>query len=259
MYTGLYASASALLNGQRSVDTISANLANVSVPGYKEQRVAFRPFPDVLLSVMSDTAGSPESIGDTGSGARVDDLFTNFQDGRIDYTGNRDDLAVSGDGFFQILTDGGLRLTRNGSFTRDAQGILRTSSNEPVLGKRGLITISDPVYTVKENGEIFVTRDNGGRLEEISIDRIELVDVEDKSLLVREGNSRFRLPDGMESALVPADGRVHQGYLESANLTMVDAMVQMIDAFRSYETSQRMLKAIDETLDKVVNDVAATA
>jgi flagellar basal-body rod protein FlgG len=259
VYTGLYASASSLLNGQRTVDTITGNLANIHVPGYKEQRATYRPFPDVLQGALAAGQTSTGNVGQAGGGAYVQEILTSFDDGRLDHTGARDDFAVSGDGFFQILTDRGVRLTRNGSFLRDSEGVLRTSENDPVLGSRGLITIPDPEYTVKEDGEIFVTRDNGGLREEISIAKIEMVDVEDKSVLVREGNSRFRLPEGMEDSLVPADGKIQQGYLERSNLTVVDAMVQMIDAFRSYEMSQRMMRAIDETLDKVVNDVASTA
>jgi flagellar basal-body rod protein FlgG len=241
------------------VDTITGNLANIHVPGYKEQRAVYRPFPEILQSAMAAGQSAAGNVGQAGGGACVEDIYTSFADGRLDHTGARDDFAISGDGFFQILTDRGVRLTRNGTFLRDAEGVLRTSENEPVLGSRGLITIPEPEYSVKEDGEIFVTRDDGGVREEISIGRIEMVDVEDKSVLTREGNSRFRLPEGMEDSLVPADGKIQQGYLERSNLTVVDAMVQMIDAFRTYEMSQRMMRAIDETLDKVVNDVASTA
>lgn len=258
MYSGLYASASSLLNGQRSVDLIAGNLANINVPGYKEARPVFRSFPDILLRTSAARDQNPATLGRVGGGSSLDHVFTSFEGGPLTPTGNRDDLAISGNGFFQVLTDRGVRLTRNGSFLRDPDGVLRNAENEPVLGRNGIVSIPDPVYVVKEDGRVFGVRENREVREEYLIDQLDVVDVSDESVLIREGDSHFSLPEGREDLLVPADGEVRQGCLERANLTLVDAMVRMIDAFRAYEMSQRMLRAIDETLDKVVNDVAAT-
>lgn len=259
MFSGLYASASSLLNGQKAVDLIAGNLANINVSGYKETRPVYRSFPDVLLAHCDTQNANPRHLGKTGGGAFIEEVYTSFEGGQLSHTGNRDDLAISGNGFFQVLTEQGVRLTRNGSFARDENGILRTSEAEPVLGKNGLIHIEEPVYVVKEDGRICAVREDGDRREEVPVDRLDIVDVKDKSLLRREGNSQYSLPLDQATALVPADGKVEQGYLEQANFSMVDAMVRMIAAFRTYETSQRVLRAIDESLDKVVNEVAATA
>jgi flagellar basal-body rod protein FlgF len=259
MFSGLYASASSLFNGQKAVDVLASNLANIQVPGYKEQRPVYRSFPDLMLRVAQAADSNPKEIGKTGGGAFVQDIYTSFENGQLTHTGNRDDLAISGNGFFQVLTERGVRLTRNGSFERDPQGILRNANEEPVLGKNGFIHIPEPVYTVKEDGQICIIEQRGDVREEVPIDQLDIVDVENKAHLRREGNSQFSLPEGISDTPVQANGRVQQGYLEQANLTVVDAMIQMIDAFRSYEMSQRMLKAVDETLDKVVNEVAATA
>jgi len=254
--SGLYASATCLLNGQKALDVVVNNLANVNVPAFKQQRTTFRSFPDIMLQHAGPSEPSQRAIGKVGGGARVDEIRTSFHPGQLNFTGNQDDLAISGDGFFQVLTDKGVRYTRNGSFSRDTQGVLRASDGSPVMGKGGLVYIGEQSYQVKSNGDVVVIREEGGVVTEQLIDTVDLVEVTRPEVLKRVGNSQFELPPEYAHLARPATGTVLQGYLEQANISVVSAMVRMIDAFRTYETSQRAIHAIDETLKKAVNEVA---
>ena len=260
MINGLYSATSGMYVQQMRLDVISSNIANANVPGFKGERLLFRSFPDLLRVEMQRGGQSPEALGPLGGGSTLDEIATIYDSGQMVYTKEETDLALFGEGFFHLQTPEGERLTRNGSFQRDLQGYLRNVDGHFLLGERGPIQIIEGSFEVSSEGNIYVDRRvpaPGGRVEtrKVRLDRLKLSRPRDPNALRRLGNSLYFIPTGQEQPVEPGRTRVGQGYLEMANVSAIEESVRLIDTFRAYQSAQRLVQAIDETLDQAVNDV----
>src|SRR5450755_3544294 len=131
MDSGYYAAMTGLVARTQALDTAAANLANAQTPGYRAEREYFRSVllgPDALNSQLGQTVNNYGLLG----GDRLD-----LKQGPLQQTGNTLDLAVEGQGFFEVQTAQGLRFTRDGSFHRSQAGLLVTQAGEPVLSAAG--------------------------------------------------------------------------------------------------------------------------
>ena len=218
--------ARAALCQQNNMDVISHNLANVSSPGFKGDRLVFSDLMERELKHV-------------------------MEQGALRATENPLDLAIGGEGFFQVQTPNGVRLTRDGSFKMLSDGRLVTSQGFQVLGQGGA------AITLNPNGSQPHIDDRGGITqngEQVGI--IAMVNVAEANDLVKEGANLFVGPDGKLPATTNAtDAVLNQGYLEAANVEVVGEMVQMINTMRSYESYQKVLQAMQEMDTKAVNQV----
>jgi len=253
MIRGLYTSASGLVAEMAKTDVISNNLANVNTTGFKKDRAIFRAFPEMDIHRINDPAViSPKDkidprpfIGVLGTGAMLDEINTDFAQGAIENTSNPLDLALSGEGFFEVQTQAGVRYTRDGSFTRNQEGYLVTKDGYYVLGQNGPVLLPDGEdISVNRRGEVY----SGGNF----VDRLMVVDFADRGQILKEGDNLYTA--GQQP--VASGSEVIQGALEGSNVNTIDEMVDLITAFRAYEASQKIVRANDETLDKAVNDIA---
>jgi flagellar basal-body rod protein FlgF len=130
MDRGLYIAASGMLAEQIRQDQIANDLANASTPGYKADRTSQRSFNDLLLA----NSATGQTVGPQSTAVQVDRIVTDFTGRPLRETGEALDFGISGDGFFAVQTEQGVRYTRNGQFTLDTQGRLVTASGAPVLG-----------------------------------------------------------------------------------------------------------------------------
>jgi flagellar basal-body rod protein FlgF len=237
---GLFIAASGMLADQLRQDVIANNLANATTPGYKGDRALGQEFNSLLLQEL----GSGKPIGALGTGARVEDVVTDASQGALRRTENTFDLAIAGDGFFSVQTPAGVRYTRDGAFTLNAQGQLTTSSGQAVLGADGRpVTVGGAGQaTIDPTGRVFV----GDR----QVATIAVTALQPDSLR-KQGSDLFtgRVQQGA------AAGRVEQGYLEQANISSVHEMVSLISVMRSFEASQKVTNALDETLGKAANEI----
>lgn len=238
-----------MLVEQARLNVISNNLANVNTAGYKEDRVVTESFRGLLLKVVDTRSPIRRSrpVGELGSGAEVVRSYSRFSSGALRHTGNPFDVALVGDGFFTIQTDEGERYTRNGSFHLDQNSVLVTDSGYPVLGLNGPIVIRGNRMDIDSQGRVIVD----GRV----VDRLYIVDFEDTTGLVKEAGQYFRAADGALEPVLAEQVTVSQGDLEQSNVNVVKEMVNMINAARSYEVSQKVIQAQDEMLGKAVNEV----
>lgn len=218
--------ARAALCQQNNMDVISNNLANVSSSGFKGDRLSFSDLMEREVRHVMDQ-------------------------GALHATENPLDLAIGGDGFFQVQTPNGMRLTRDGAFKMLSDGRLVTSQGYQVLGQGGA------AITLNPNGGLPYIDDQGGisqNGEQVGI--IGLVKVADTNQLVKEGANLFVGPDGKPPVTTAAtDAILNQGYLEESNVEVVTEMVQMINTMRSYESYQKVLQAMQEMDTKAVNQV----
>jgi flagellar basal-body rod protein FlgF len=229
------------------MDVIANNLANASVIGFKRDRIAFQ---NMLMG--TDTGSTDSTSGTTGgtdstsgttdtSGTEADlsliQIQTDFSDGPERGTGDTLDVAINGKGFFKIQTPEGVRYTRKGNFSTDAQGYLTTQDGNSVLGKSGPINVSGKDILIDRSGKVLVDGSEVGQLD--------LVDVSNPESLVKEGNGLFSLGEGNEEASLPAESVVRQGYVEGSNVDVPRAMVAMIHSLRAFESYQKAIQVID--------------
>lgn len=188
------------------------------------------------------------TIGSLSYGVRSSEVKVNFEQGQVHPTGNSFDMALRGKGFFCIETPEGERYTRNGEFTKDAEGYLVTSEGYKVMGENGYITVEGKEMTINEKGEVFKDSEAAGK--------IKIVDFDDYKLLRKEGGGLIAVEESSDMQPKAAAADVQQGFLESSNVNSVKEMVEMLTMLRSYEANQKVIKIHDELLGKSVNEIA---
>lgn len=257
MVRGLYTSGWSMLALEKKMDIISNNMANSSTNGYKKDTVVLESFPEALTKIVRDrstASGRPRNIGTMELGSDVSTVHTYFTQGQLNKTDNELDLAIrdSDNAFFTVAVpdnDGNIRafFTRDGSFAKGMNNSLVTSEGYTVLGENGPILLYDGPFTVSDDGTVI---QDGEVIDRLLI--TEFVDTTDLrkygyNLLQADGNAQTR----------GFSGTIQQGFTELSNVNVIREMVDMITVMRSYEANQRVLQAIDSTLDKAVNQVGS--
>ena len=236
MDRGLYIAASGMLAELARQDQLANDLANATTPGYKPDRAAQSSFRDVLL--MNERMGAP--IGSLPLGTTIAEVRTDLRQGPLKDTGEALDLGLDGDGYFAVKTPAGVRYTRDGQFSLDAKGQLVNASGYPVLDDKGNpIAITggkDPV--VGPDGAVTVDGKAVATVGLVSLDKAR-----------KQGDNLFSGTPGKR----PAETSVRQGYLEASAVNVAQAMVDMIGSMRAYESVQRVIHAIDDTLGRGIN------
>ena len=237
---------------QTMVDTIANNLANVNTTGFKRSKVEFQ---DVLYQNYK-RAGSASAVGvevptglAIGYGTRAAATVRHFDGGTLMSTGNPLDMAISGDGFFQVqYPDGTTAYTRDGAFKLSADGRIVTSDGFFMLPE---LSIPEDATAVSVGGDGVVEVLLAGQEEPTQIGQIELARFINpaglmaigRNLLVPTGASGDPMTDvPMQGGL----GQVDQGYLEMSNVKVVDEMINMIIAQRSYEMNSKAIQTADD-------------
>lgn len=255
MLRGFYSAASGMISQQRHQETLANNISNMSTPGYKADQSSLRAFPEMLIQEMGNKKLSTRSpIGSLNTGVYVQDVTPNFQQGDIRETGITTDLALisgvlpdeTGDVFFTVQNESGdTRYTRNGNFTTDGNGSLVTNQGYYVLDEAGnTIQTSGMNFTVEPDGMLQVDEENIP---------LGITYIENTHDLEKEGNDLFN----GEAAPLPENVSytVEQGALENSNVDSLQSMTNMMQAYRMFETNQRVLKAYDDSMGKAVNDI----
>jgi flagellar basal-body rod protein FlgG len=275
---GLYTGASGMVVQMHRLDTISNNLANVDLNGYKRDTAINKAFPEILLRRLNDDGmflfplGSIDTtpiVGKLGTGAELNEVYTAFTQGSLKQTENPFDLALEGEGFLSVLLPDGERYTRNGSFLLNDEGYLVTKHGEFVLGENGPIQAKKNNFVIDQDGVIYQNATYSGderrlvSLEENEwenlerVDRLKIVDFKRPRYLKKMGNSFWRDTEESGPAEIAVGDRrpkVRQGFLESSNVNVVTEMVQMIEVQRTYEANQKMIQTQDSLLGRLINE-----
>jgi len=212
---------------EKRLEILANHMANAATTGFKSQVLSF---DDMLQAQMTL---------DTRQGGLV-------------ATENPLDLAISGEGFFKIQTDQGVRYTRNGNFGLNDRGVLINGEGNPVLGAGGPITIntediSDQEISINSAGEIEV--------DEAIVGTLDIVNFKATDRLRKEGSSLLAYDGPETDAVAPDAFEVKQGHLEQSNVEVVKEMTEMIATNRYYESFQKLMQTIDELNSKVISDV----
>ncbi len=278
MIRGLYTGASGMVVQMHRLDTISNNLANVDLNGYKRDTAINKAFPEILLRRMNDdgvyvfplgSVDSPPIVGRLGTGVELNEVFTVFSQGSLKQTENPFDLALEREGFLSVLIPEGERYTRNGSFLLNDEGYLVTKHGEFVLGENGPIRLKKNNFVIDQDGVIYQNATFAGdprrlvSLEENEwenlerVDRLKIVDFKRPRYLQKVGNSFWKDTEESGPAEIVFGGerpKVRQGYLESSNVNVVTEMVRMIEVQRTYEANQKIIQTHDSLLGRLINE-----
>jgi flagellar basal-body rod protein FlgG len=234
MLEGLYSAAAGMSAQQTQLDTIANDLANVSTTGYKSERVGFS---DLLYSNV-DQAGSNTT---TGAGASAAVIGYDQSQGAIQETNKPLDLAIQGEGFFQVKRpDGQTVLTRDGAFDSDSQGRLTTADG----------SLLDPPITLPRGvspSEVQISTDGTVRAGARSLGKIQLMTVASPEHLVAEGESEFSSNAASGAPRAASDSStVRQGALEGSNVDMASEMADMMTTQRSYQMASSAIHTQDQ-------------
>lgn len=238
MPKGIYSAASAMYVEAQTLDVAARNLAHATTTGYRRE-TAFRAGFDQVLQGQGRTGGVK---GDGGVGILSQGSAFSFDEGGRDTTGAPYDLALAGEGFFQVKKpDGNTLLTRAGHFQTDTQGRLVTPEGFLLQGQGGAITIPEgaEAVTVDRDGRVSVATTAGGIRQEQVIEQLRLGKVE-KPQDLRAVNGQYF--DAGTLTVSDATPVVHQGELEKSNIDPLRELVDMIAIQRRYDAAQKALK-----------------
>ena len=237
---------------------ISNNLANVNTTGFKRDRAAFE-----TLAYQVVTAPGAQSTQETkyatglnlGTGVRVQGTARIDTQGSLNTTGNSLDMALDGDGYFQVQLPGGeLGYTRAGNFSRSPEGLLVTSEGYQVMPG---ITVPEGATAITIGTDGTVSATIPGQSESQQLGQIQVASFPNAAGLQNTGDNYLRETgaSGTANLGIPGQdgrGRVRQGMLEASNVNVVEELVDMIETQRAYEVNSKMISATDEML-KYVN------
>lgn len=261
MVKGLYTAFTGMVNEQKRLDVLSNNLANADTNGYKKEGTTSQTFADELAIRIKDTSyyGMPKKLGVMSMGVHIGETYTDYSQGNYKITDNQTDFAINGNGFFAIsYTDKAgntsVKYTRDGAFIVNTQGYLVTKDGDFVLNRNGAMN-TDPNSRIQVNSNlpIVVTADGNIYQNDVLVGDIGLVDFADYDYIAKFGENLYDIVDG--ATIVASEATMDQGCLEASNVNVVSEMVNMITISRAYQAGQKVINAVDETLDKAVNQV----
>ncbi|MCD8038320.1 MAG: flagellar hook-basal body protein [Lachnospiraceae bacterium] len=251
MLRGLYTAYTGMLNEQYRMDIMSNNLANADTTGYKKEGSTSQAYDEVMavkIKDLSENPNVPKELGNMSLGVKIGETYTDFSQGSLRITDNTYDLALGGDGFFNIeftnkAGETSTKYTRAGDFTVTKDGWLVTKDGDYVLGENGRIQLSTTAESTVIDGEGNIYQ-NGSLVASLKITSFE-----DTNYLTHYGETMWDAKDGAVS-YDTEDPNVYQGYLEMSNANVVKEMVNMITISRQYETNQKMITTFDDSLEK---------
>ncbi|MFZ5434398.1 MAG: flagellar basal-body rod protein FlgG [Calditrichota bacterium] len=258
MIKSLYTAASGMHAQQMNLDNIANNIANANTTGFKRTRVEFQ---DLVYETLRGTSATEQGTTvpaelQIGGGTKSVATVKNFESGSPQETGNPLDLMINGDGFFQVLMpDGTLAYTRDGSWKISADG--------QVVNANGLTM--EPPLTIPQDATAIMVNTDGRVLiqtqastEPTEIGRIELARFINPAGLTNLGDNLYKQTVASGDPIVAQAGldgmgTINQGYLEASNVKIVNEMIAMITAQRSYELNSKSVKTADDMIGIATN------
>jgi flagellar basal-body rod protein FlgG len=255
MNLSLYSAATGMDAQQLNLNTIANNLANVNTPGFKRSTIQFQD----LLYQKPRNAGAESGGGDVvptgievGNGTRVASTTKIFTQGQLTNSGQQLDLAIQGDGFYEVQKpDGTVAYTRDGSFKLNSSGQVVTTDGRPVLGGFQNVPAGTTSINVSESGMVSYQTASGTTTFNLTLSRFA-----NPSGLMSLGGNLYAATSASGTAETGSPGEqgfggIMQGYVETSNVNIVEEMVSLIVAQRAYEVNSKSIQASDEMLQNV--------
>ncbi len=242
---------------QTQLDVTANNLANVSTNGFKRARAVFE---DLLYQTLRQPGASssaqtqiPSGL-QIGTGVRPVATERNFTQGNVTLTGNALDVAIQGEGFFQIqLPDGTVAYTRDGSFQKDSQGQIVTANGYPLSPS---ITLPTNALSISIGTDGVVTVLQSGSSTPVQVGQIQLASFVNNGGLQSMGQNLYleTASSGTATPNTPGTngaGVLNQNYVETSNVNVVEELVNMITTQRAFEINSRAIQTSDQMLARL--------
>lgn len=244
MLSGFYTAASGMLQQQRKLNVLSNNMINSRTPGFRAERVTSSTFEQEL---SRQEQGNKTKIGAGAPIAILQDVQTVFDPSYLENTDRPYDIAINGDGFFNI--DGGDKqfLTRNGNFDIDSEGYLVLKNVGRVLGQSGAIQVGSSNFKVDKNGIVY---DAEGE----ELDTLLITQPQDLTKLEKYSNGMY--VDSASQASQVENAKVEQNAIERSNVDLNRELTLVMEAQRSFQACSTILKGLDEINQKTANQIA---
>ena len=255
MQLALYSASTGMMAQQHNLDSIANDMANVNTVGYKRTQNEFQDLIYQNLKPVGADAGSgqvtPTGV-QIGNGTRLASTTKIFTQGQLTQTNEQFDLAIEGQGFFEVeLPDGRTVYTRAGTLKPNQDGQIVTSDGYVV--KSGFTTLPKDMQNlfIAPNGQVTVETPQGSQNFRIQLARFAnpsgLKNLGGSLLEATEASGEAELGNPSENAF----GSIRQGYQEMSNVNIVQSMVNMITAQRAYEINAKAIQTSDEMLSKI--------
>ena len=258
MIRSLYTAVSGLVTLENRQNTITNNMTNANTTGFKGDNISVKSFDEVMLQNKDKVVNGrnvTQRLGSISLGAKIDTVDTAFTQGLLKNTDKKTDFAIEGRGFFAIekQTNNGNEVlyTRDGSFKVGNNGYLMTTNGDRVLGINKNTGSLEPIFVGADN--LLLDKENNLFVGNTSNYNLATADFQDYNSLEKIGDNYYR----GNNPIFNAEVYVTQGALEGSNVSITNEMVNMITTMRSFETNQKMVQTIDETLGKAANEIGA--
>lgn len=232
MLDAITASQIAMLQDKAKLESISQNVANMQTPGYKRELTENVGFDEQLQAQMATVTQKLQ-------------YSTQYSQGTFTQSRLPNELALAGDGYFEVQTNEGIFYTRRGDFHVNEQGELATPTGAKLLGKSGVLRVDDNPFSIDSNGNLLI--------DHHKVEQVSVVQFSNPQSLNYLGQGLY----SSEESPIPANGttRVLQGFLEQSNVKSVDEMMEMIKTSRHFESSQRVMRVADELLSTAIHQL----
>jgi len=254
MIRALYTAVSGLITQEAKQNVITNNLANVSTTGFKSNNLVVSKFNDVLIQNSDKLVNGKNVknvIGSISQGSQIDEVTTDFSDGTMQSTSLDTDFAISGKGFFTVTRNNQDYYSKDGHFHVDNQGYLANDNGDRVKGTNVNTNMTDNIFV----GSGKLSSDGSGQ---ISIDgkhnyNFNIASFDNLKSLKDIGDNLYTGTNPKQATGIT----VNQGSLEASNVDVMTEIVNMMTVMRTYETNQKLVQYLDQTLAKTVNEVGA--
>lgn len=189
----------------------------------------------------------PSVVGTMSAGIRGYSVLTDHEQGQLEMTNNSFDLAIKGEGFFNIDVNGEILYSRNGAFTRNSMNELVTFEGHKVIGLNGPIYIDSDSFSVNAFGEVI----QDGEIT----DKLTMTAFTNIADVYKVGTGYYRERGELTGEKVDFEGEIIQGFVEQSNTDAITEMIQLIGMNRNYETSQKVITTIDDMIAKSVTEL----
>lgn len=255
MFSSFYTAASGILTQQRILNVISNNIVNAQTPGYRAERVLSTTFELAYLSRVE--AGKSVSLGSSTPFRQIREVPVNFDTNAREETGRGLDMAIDGQGFFNIRQqlpedaqeEPQVYLTRGGSFTIDGEGYLCLEGIGRVLGQKGEIRVQNANFVVQQDGTVY--SDRGRKLD------VLLITMPQELTQLQKIQNGLYTTDTPEENQPMEGAQVYQGMLEQSNVDTSRELTAAMEAQRAFQSCSQALKIVDAMNQKAATQIAS--
>lgn len=246
MLSGFYTVASGMMQQQRTLDVLTNNMANANTPGFRTERTVATTFEDTLL--RQETANGAQ-IGGGAPITMMKNVPTNFDPSFLEETGRPFDVAIVGEGYYNIQGVDKQFLTRNGNFDIDDQGFLILPGVGRVLGKKGELQVKGSNFKIDTDGTVYDIKNK--RLDVLNV-TLPPADVQ----MQKYANGLYTVPD-VTANKASTNMTLQQGQLESSNIDFNREYTRSMEVQRNFQLCSSVLKIMDQLNQKTATQIAS--